>query len=402
MKTNQDNLEAIEKSVFYKLFDSTPDAIVVFDNSESINLINMSTEKLFGYSREEVLGKPINIFFHERYMEKFHTYIDSFFNTSIPKPLGIEMDLQGIKKDGSEFPIEVSLGWTELNGKTVIISSIRDQTDRKRLEKELRKSLKILEQKVILKSEENEKANTHLKTTLENVEISQKNIDKLFSISNEMIGIINTDGYFVHLNSNWVDFLGWSLDDLASRPYLDFIHTDSHELLISSMEKIKDDNDVTSLNLRMENIEHQFKEMSWRITKTFKNNSILIVANSLEKEDVKLQSIIDIINSVDEGITLSDKNGNFEIFNLGMEKISGYTIDDTINCDFSTLLYPDNAERQNVLDGLNTLIEVKGFITSDTEIISKDGIKKSLDVSTKVIEVHGEMKFLSIYREKKL
>jgi len=400
MKTKQEKLEVTDQSIFYKLFNSSPDSMIVIDNNESINLINKSTENLFGYTREEILGKSVNIIIPERYRSKFQSYVDSFFNNSLSKPIGLEMDLHGLKKDGSEFPIEVNLGWVDLNGNTVIISTIRDLSDRKRLEKELRKSYKILEQKIILKAEENDKVNSALKTALENNEMSQKNMDKIFALSNDMIGITNADGYFIHLNSNWIDFLGWTLDELAAKPYIEFVHQDDQKLLKENIDKINEKNEFINLNLRMETKDEQFKEMIWKITGSNKNKSILILANSSQVKGSETQSIVNIINSIDEGITFSDKNGHFEIFNTGMEKITGYTIKDANNVDFSKLIYPDGKDRQNVLDGLNLVLESSDFVSSDTEIITKDGIKKYLIVSTKIIEIDGEKKFLSIYEER--
>jgi two-component system, sensor histidine kinase and response regulator len=107
-----------------------------------------------------------------------------------------------------------------------------------------------------------------------------------------------------------------------------------------------------------------------------------------------------IIESVEEGITLSDEAGKFEIFNSKMAQLTGYTFDEanTIE-DFSLLMYPDDADRLNALDGLNAVIETGRGPETETTITTKSGERRTLLVSTSMVTFNDRTMFLSAYRD---
>jgi PAS domain S-box-containing protein len=107
-----------------------------------------------------------------------------------------------------------------------------------------------------------------------------------------------------------------------------------------------------------------------------------------------------IIESVEEGITLSDESGKFEIFNTKMAELTGYTLEEANAVeDFSVLLYPTGDERQLALDGLHTVLESGRVPESETTITTKEGIRRTLLVSTSLVKFNDRTMFLSAYRD---
>jgi len=107
-----------------------------------------------------------------------------------------------------------------------------------------------------------------------------------------------------------------------------------------------------------------------------------------------------VFDAMDIGITASDKNGHFEIFNSKMQAITGYTLEQANACgDFSRLIYPDPLERQEALERLNEIMQKPGYHEIETQIQAKDGTKKILSVSTSLINYKGRVMFLSIYQD---
>ncbi|MFA6079641.1 MAG: PAS domain S-box protein, partial [Candidatus Omnitrophota bacterium] len=107
-----------------------------------------------------------------------------------------------------------------------------------------------------------------------------------------------------------------------------------------------------------------------------------------------------VIERAGNGITVSDNQGNFEIFNSKMQEITGYTIDE-VNCcrDFSAVLYPNKVDRHNAIEGLKSAKSGEGYHEAETVICAKDGSKKTLLVSTSVIHYKDKDMFLSVYRD---
>jgi PAS domain S-box-containing protein len=119
---------------FRALLESAPDAMVIVDPAGHIVLINAQTERLFGYDREELLGRPVECLVPLRFRGNHAGLRGGFFNDPRPREMGAGLDLFALHKDGREFPVEISLGPLETEEGMLVSSAIRDVTDRKRIE----------------------------------------------------------------------------------------------------------------------------------------------------------------------------------------------------------------------------------------------------------------------------
>lgn len=123
-----------------RLLDSSPDAMVIAGNDGKIVLVNSQTEKLFGYAREELLGQPVEVLVPERFWGIHRAHRDHYMANPVARPMGAGSELFGLKKDGTEFPVEISLSPQRTEDGALVSSTIRDITERRKVEEALRQS----------------------------------------------------------------------------------------------------------------------------------------------------------------------------------------------------------------------------------------------------------------------
>src|SRR5271157_2299715 len=122
------------------LLETLPDAIVAVDLDGTIVQINSQTQSLFGYTRHELIGQKIEILVPEAYRPQHHQHRANFAETPKTRRMGADLDLYGRRRNGSEFPVEISLSPLHTDRGLFVLSAIRDISDRKRIAEELRRA----------------------------------------------------------------------------------------------------------------------------------------------------------------------------------------------------------------------------------------------------------------------
>jgi PAS domain S-box-containing protein len=144
--TSHDALEV----TFQGFLDAAPDAMVTVANDGTIQLVNRQAEKLFGYERAELVGQPVEVLVPARYRQQHPGHRSGYFEEPRPRPMAAGVDLFGLRKDGSEFPAEISLAPVETAQGRLVTAAIRDATERRRVESKFRGLLEAAPDAVVI------------------------------------------------------------------------------------------------------------------------------------------------------------------------------------------------------------------------------------------------------------
>lgn len=149
LETNQ-ALEATNRalresdSMFKGLFEQAPDAIVAVDSQGKILLANQQASTLFGWTVQELAGQPVDILMPEMYRERHHEHISNFVNDPHRRPMGICMSLIAQRKDGSHFPVDITLSPLDTGNRLIVLATVRDTSSQKAAEEAIREREQLM------------------------------------------------------------------------------------------------------------------------------------------------------------------------------------------------------------------------------------------------------------------
>lgn len=152
---------------YRRLLEAAPDGIVEVDDSGRIVLVNSQAEKLFGYRREELLGKSVEILMPGRFRERHPKHRSDYCAHPVIRPMGSGLDLRALRADGTEFSVDINLSPFQGENGPGVICVIRDVTDRKAVEEQVRMLNSSLEQRTC-----------DLATTNTELEIRNREVEK--------------------------------------------------------------------------------------------------------------------------------------------------------------------------------------------------------------------------------
>ncbi|MEQ8364231.1 MAG: PAS domain S-box protein [Cyclobacteriaceae bacterium] len=164
---------------FKALLESAPDAMVIVNEQGEIVIINSQTIKLFGYSREELEGQPVELLIPQKYKHHHKKHRDGYFANPMTRPMGEDLELSGMKKNGDEFAIEISLSPIETTEGKLVSAAIRDVTERKAAQKSLEEMAHDL-------TSRNKQLASFAHITSHNLRAPVSNLNSLLSIYNTL------------------------------------------------------------------------------------------------------------------------------------------------------------------------------------------------------------------------
>src|ERR687898_3006506 len=188
------------------VLDTAFDAIVTITPDGIVRWFNRGAERIFGHSSKEVIGQPVTLLMPERYRELCMGGLHRYLRTGEARVVGGTTELVGLRKDGSEFPIEMSLGETYEDGERMFTGVIRDVTERKRAESALRES--------------------------------EQRFRGSFERAATGMALMGTDGRFLRVNKSLCEVLGYTEKELLGKTFQEITHPDDLEVDLEHLREL--------------------------------------------------------------------------------------------------------------------------------------------------------------------
>ncbi len=238
-------LESLEhsKEQFRSVVETAIDAIITIDRRGTIIFWNPQAELMFGYTSNEIIGKPVTLIMPERFREKHKKGLNKAASRKQHKIAGNILELVGLRKDGSEFPLELSLANGETKEGIFFTAIIRDISERKQAESALQEARNELERRVDGRTAELAKTNEKLRKQIsecEQAELALRESELKYAtlVEDALIGVyIIQDGKIEFSNDKFADIYGYSKDELIGMDSLDLVHPHDRPLVKKLREK---------------------------------------------------------------------------------------------------------------------------------------------------------------------
>ena len=167
----------------HDLLDSAPDATVIVNQAGQVVFANAQVKNVFGYSSDELVGTDVEVLLPDRYKQAHGKHRDAFVRAPRVRPMGAGLELFGRRKDGSEFPIEISLSPVQTSEGLLISSAVRDVTERKTFETVLSNAKEAAERATATKSRFLAAASHDLRQPLQSISIYLDVLQKTISVN---------------------------------------------------------------------------------------------------------------------------------------------------------------------------------------------------------------------------
>jgi diguanylate cyclase (GGDEF)-like protein/PAS domain S-box-containing protein len=212
---------------FGPLLEVAPDATIIMRSNGIIDVANLQAERMFGYERHQMLGVPVEDLIPERYRARHVAQRNGFFLRPSTRPMGAgKAKLMGLRANGTEFPVEISLNPLDVDGEQLVVAAVRDMTVRQRAEDELRAQSAELERRVAERTFELERATRAFRATFEQASVGVAHVD--------------LQGNWIRVNDRLCETVGYSREELGTMSFQDITHPDDLHVDLKLMYQLID------------------------------------------------------------------------------------------------------------------------------------------------------------------
>jgi PAS domain S-box-containing protein len=298
-----------------EILETANEAFIAVDRDGSITAWNPAAERLFGWQSEEAIGRPLSeTVVPPRMREGFWRGLRHFFQTGEGPMLGERVEIEAVRRDGEEIPIELSLSAARAEDDWTFHGFIHDISERKESERRLEEAARY------------------------------------FELSHDLVCTATLDGRFDQLNGRWQAALGWTPDELRSRPFVEFVHPDDREATARETRRLGEGGEsaeTVAFRNRYRAKDGSWHWLEWTSVAVPGEQRIYAAARDVtERVDVELanERLGAIVEFSDDAIYGYTLDGEITSWNPAAERLYGYTHQEAIGMSLQQLVPPDRPD----------------------------------------------------------
>lgn len=340
-----------------QIIDQIHDSVITTDLEGNITSWNKGAERLFGWLSEEALGRNISFI----YDESDHEFLRNGVIAPLKEKGAHETEVKMLRKSG-EFVyalLSLSLIKDDKDNVTGMIGYSLDITEKKRAEEDR---------------------------------------DRFFSLSLDMLCTAGIDGYFKQLNPTWMSTLGYTKEELLSKPFLDFVHPDDRERTIKAAAQLSRGWEIVDFENRYICKDGSYKWLSWKSISIPEDEIIYAVArDETDRKEIEEtirkneETLKDFFMSANDLIQIVGSDGKIQFVNRAWEETLGYETDEIKGMDFRHILHEDSVEHCTNI--FSDMVNGQSYNYVEITFLTKQG--KEIHVEGNINGRFDEGKFVS-------
>ncbi len=341
------------------IVQSSLDAVIVMDHHGNVVEFNPAAERTFGYRRQDALGRPLAALVTPPLLRAQHRAgLERYLEGGDAPVIGRQLELIAMRADGSELPIAMAVTAVRAaNGPPLFVGIIRDLTDRKRTEHELRRT-------------------THL-------------FDLVLDHSQDLISLVDPTGRIDYVSPSHERVMGFGEEELVGANFLDFVHPDDVTMVAEQMATAGSEAAGFMSEIRIRHKDGHWVSVEGvgrLIIRDGEPPIVLISARDVSERKSTQEALLHmaaIVESTDDAIVSKSVDGQILSWNSGAERLYGYTAAEAVGRSVSILIPPDRpGELRRLLDRVRRGERIQHF---ETERVRKDGSRFEVSLSVSPI-----------------
>jgi PAS domain S-box-containing protein len=370
-------------NLLHSVLNTVEEGIVTADSSGKIILVNEQIQMIFGYKEDELIGQNIQTLMPEKYREQHRMGMKRYLKTRESRAVGEKLVLEGLKKNGKVFPIELQITETQINEQIFFTAAMRDISAEIKNESELKK-------------------------TYHDLRLSEQRYRSLMETTPDIVFTLSLDGIFTTLNSAFEKITAWPKEDWLGKPFTQLVHPDDSMPTLKIFQNVLQGHPTSLHEVRIRVKSGEYMTGEFSLTPQLQNGKMIGVLGiardiSKHKRNEKALHLSDdryekLLEMSSDGIVIFVEGKLTFINNSGLQIFRATEAKPLLNKSLQEFIHPHH--QTDVKEWLKNVSEGSTDITARMiQLIGFDGEGLEVEVSAATVVYQKKPAIQLVFRE---